>query len=311
MPGRQAWGDDDDDDYLPPRQESAVDSKGVKSIVEYHFNTNGAKVKRTTKVKVFTEHTRVHKSCLERTQWNKFGLAAQVDDNASYTIKSMEEIRMETPQESREADEKPNSMEDTLKEAMERMRRKHAMRTAGLLESTNEAAPPEDEAKGGMGMMGLGVGGAGKYVPPSRKVGFSGRGESGPEGAANPMAMGEDHTKIRVTNISEDTTEGDLRDLFSAFGRINRVYLAKDPETMQSRGFAFVSYYQKSDAESAMQALQGYGYDHLILKLEWAKPSLRDVATEGGLSGMRTSGYGERLAQDTKQQVSYASNLTR
>ncbi|CAN0338188.1 unnamed protein product [Ectocarpus sp. 13 AM-2016] len=80
---------------------------------------------------------------------------------------------------------------------------------------------------------------------------------------------------------------------------------------MQSRGFAFVSYYQKSDAESAMQALQGYGYDHLILKLEWAKPSLRDVATEGGLSGMRTSGYGERLAQDTKQQVSYASNLTR
>lgn len=45
MPGRQAWGDDDDDDYLPPRQESAVDSKGVKSIVEYHFNTNGAKVR--------------------------------------------------------------------------------------------------------------------------------------------------------------------------------------------------------------------------------------------------------------------------
>lgn len=70
----------------------------------------------------------------------------QVDDNSSYTIKSMEEIRMETPQESREADEKPNSMEDTLKEAMERMRRKHAMRTAGLLESTNEMAPPEDDS---------------------------------------------------------------------------------------------------------------------------------------------------------------------
>lgn len=44
MSGRQAWGDDDDDDYLPPRQESAVDAKGVKSIVEYHFNGDGAKV---------------------------------------------------------------------------------------------------------------------------------------------------------------------------------------------------------------------------------------------------------------------------
>lgn len=69
----------------------------------------------------------------------------KVDDNASYTIKSLEEIKMETPQESREADEKPNSMEDTLKEAMGRMRKKHALRTAGLLESTGESAPPEDE----------------------------------------------------------------------------------------------------------------------------------------------------------------------
>lgn len=52
------------------------------------------------------------------------------------------------------------------------------------------------------------------------------------------------------------------------------MYLAKDPETMQSRGFAFVSFLQKADAEAAMKALQGYGYDHLILKLEWAKPSV-------------------------------------
>jgi translation initiation factor 3 subunit G len=66
----------------------------------------------------------------------------------------------------------------------------------------------------------------------------------------------EDHTKIRVTNISEDTTEGDLRDLFGNFGRIHRIYLAKDPETLQSRGFAFVSYFTETDAEKAMDALQ-------------------------------------------------------
>lgn len=53
---------------------------------------------------------------------------------------------METPQESRDADEKPNNMEDSLKEAMERMRRKHAMRTAGLLESNESAPPPEDDS---------------------------------------------------------------------------------------------------------------------------------------------------------------------
>lgn len=65
------------------------------------------------------------------------------------------------------------------------------------------------------------------------------------------------------------------------------MYLAKDPETMQSRGFAFVSYYQKSDAESAMQGLQGYGYDHLILKLEWAKPSLVSLSLSLEFGGGR------------------------
>ncbi|CAN0385417.1 unnamed protein product, partial [Discosporangium mesarthrocarpum] len=39
-----SWGDDDDDDYLPPRQESAVDSKGVKKVVEYKMNEGGSKV---------------------------------------------------------------------------------------------------------------------------------------------------------------------------------------------------------------------------------------------------------------------------
>ena len=45
-----AWGDEDDDDYLPPRQESAVDAKGVKTVVEYSFNDAGQKTKTTTKV---------------------------------------------------------------------------------------------------------------------------------------------------------------------------------------------------------------------------------------------------------------------
>ena len=55
-----------------------------------------------------------------------------------------------------------------------------------------------------------------------------------------------------------------------------------------------------------MEALQGYGYDHLILKLEWAKPNNnKDMTTEF------RSGYGKAVAQDTKEKVSYASNLTK
>lgn len=109
----------------------------------------------------------------------------------------------------------------------------------------------------------------------------------------------------RCTNISEDTTEADLQDLFSPFGRISRVYLAKDRETLQSRGFAFISFVHHPDAQAAMDALQGFGYDHLILKLEWARPS------GGGEKTEYRSGYGKALAQDTKEKVSFASNLTK
>jgi translation initiation factor 3 subunit G len=97
----------------------------------------------------------------------------------------------------------------------------------------------------------------GKYVPPGARWAQAAGGAG--EGGAPPQPL-EDHTKIRVTNISEDTTEGDLRELFGNFGRIHRIYLAKDPETLQSRGFAFVSYFTETDAEKAMDALQVCAY---------------------------------------------------
>jgi translation initiation factor 3 subunit G len=157
----------------------------------------------------------------------------------------------------------------------------------------------------------------GKYVPPSQRGGGGGMGgkslaalaAAGPtEGGKSSYNENRDQNTIRVTNISEDTTEADLQELFQPFGRISRVYLAKDKETMISRGFAFVSFVHREDAARAMDKLQGHGYDHLILKLEWARPS----APKGdpGSSGTEfRSGYGKALAQDTKEKVTYASNL--
>lgn len=37
------------------------------------------------------------------------------------------------------------------------------------------------------------------------------------------------------------------------------------------QGFAFINYYKRSDAQNAIDHLDGHGYDHLILKVEWAK----------------------------------------
>jgi len=105
------------------------------------------------------------------------------------------------------------------------------------------------------------------YVPRSL------RGNAGAGGGPGAPSHRDDQSTVRVTNLSEDTREEDLRELFRRFGPIQRIYLAKDRSSGLSRGFAFVTFVYKEDAAKAIESLSGYGYDHLILNVEWAKPS--------------------------------------
>lgn len=115
------------------------------------------------------------------------------------------------------------------------------------------------------------AGGPSKYVPPSMRAGARGAGESmgRPGGAGNR----DDLPTLRVTNISEDTQENDLRDLFGTFGRVARVYVGRDRETGIGKGFAFVSFEDKSTAQKAMDKMHGRGYDSLILNVQWSRES--------------------------------------
>jgi translation initiation factor 3 subunit G len=102
----------------------------------------------------------------------------------------------------------------------------------------------------------------GKYVPPGKQPGADKTGVSRPK----------DENSVRVTNLSEDTTEPDLHELFRPFGSISRVFVATDKNTHMSRGFGFVNFVSREDAQRAINKLNGYGYDNLILKVEWATP---------------------------------------
>jgi len=94
--------------------------------------------------------------------------------------------------------------------------------------------------------------GTGKYVPPSMRAGAGRVGES----MNRPR---EDLPTLRVTNVSEDANEDDLRELFSRFGRVHRVYIGRDRETGIGKGYAFVSFEDKVVAEKAMHRIHGMG----------------------------------------------------
>ena len=100
----------------------------------------------------------------------------------------------------------------------------------------------------------------GKYVPPSLRS--RGPGES--------MPTREQLPTIRITNLSEEATEMDVRQLVSRFGHPSRVFVARDRDLNICKGFAFVSYPTREMAAKTLNALNGYGFDNLILKVEWS-----------------------------------------
>jgi translation initiation factor 3 subunit G len=330
---------------IPPTHTSRVDSKGIKLVTSYRANPSNPSslLKTVTKIRVHKVTATEHVSVAKRRTWKKFGQAAidQVENNTNVTIQSRDDIYLEDPNADTDLQEEDvtkalagNLNEFWAKQQRRHLERKYDVDSTNATSATGTSAGQEESGDGGWQKVGKdgGVGGAagsggastGKYVPPSARGGggatvASSSASSSARGglaalanridkAGGPTQPDRDQNTIRVTNISEETTEADLQQLFQKFGRISRVYLAKDKETLQSRGFAFVSFVHVQDAAMAMEKLQGYGFDHLILKLEWARPSApKNPATEGT---EYRSGYGKALAQDTKEKVSYASNLT-
>jgi|SRR5271155_2636818 cold-inducible RNA-binding protein len=75
-----------------------------------------------------------------------------------------------------------------------------------------------------------------------------------------------------VGNLSFQTTEGDLRNMFATFGQVSRVHIATDRETGQARGFAFVEMANDAEATKAMTDLNGKEVNGRALRVNEATP---------------------------------------
>jgi len=90
--------------------------------------------------------------------------------------------------------------------------------------------------------------------------------------------------KVYIGNMSYDTTEDALRELFAAHGEVTSVNVITDRQTGRPRGFAFVEMATDEAAEAAITALNGQMVDGRSLKVAEARPRPRD---RGGRRGYR------------------------
>ncbi|HTH50371.1 MAG TPA: RNA-binding protein [Pyrinomonadaceae bacterium] len=92
--------------------------------------------------------------------------------------------------------------------------------------------------------------------------------------------------KLYVGNISFNTTNQDLTDLFGAAGTVTSANIIEDRETGRSRGFGFVEMGSQEDGEKAIAEINGKELDGRTLKVNEAKPR------ENGGGGGGRGGYG-------------------
>jgi cold-inducible RNA-binding protein len=92
--------------------------------------------------------------------------------------------------------------------------------------------------------------------------------------------------KLFVGNLSFSTTENELEDLFSEHGTVTEVGLVTDRATGRSRGFAFVTMGNASEAQAAISALDGKDFGGRNIAVNEARPK-----TDGPRSGPRQKDF--------------------
>ncbi|XP_037958280.1 serine/arginine-rich splicing factor 2 [Teleopsis dalmanni] len=101
---------------------------------------------------------------------------------------------------------------------------------------------------------------------------------------------------LKVDNLTYRTTPEDLRRVFERCGEVGDIYIPRDRYTRESRGFAFVRYYDKRDAEDALEAMDGRMLDGRELRVQMARfgrptsPNRRNGGRRGGGGGGGGSG---------------------
>ncbi len=106
---------------------------------------------------------------------------------------------------------------------------------------------------------------------------------------------------LYIGNMSFQTTENDLTELFKTFGQVTRVHIAMDRETGRSRGFAFVEMAVDAEAAKAIAGLDGKDIGGRNLKVNEARPKAERRPSYGG-AGRDRGGFSNEDYRESSRQ---------
>jgi len=97
---------------------------------------------------------------------------------------------------------------------------------------------------------------------------------------------------IYAGNLAPETTDDDLRQAFEAFGQVSTATVVKDKFSGESRGFGFVEMPSKTEAQSAIEQMNGADLKGRSIVVNEARP--KADRGKGGGGGRDRGGSGGR-----------------
>lgn len=265
-----SWAEAVEQETLGGAHESTKD--GIKTVTDIISDDTG-KYKVVTTFKVVTKN--VSRPIAERKKWKKFGQCKNdgPGPNVSTTYVAdevlMQFIRNRSGEQQLDMGDEGSKTATTAGGSFTHCRYcksdEHWSVSCPYKSMYAKDDEEDVESKEKDTKLGPAVPGSGKYVAPGM------RGDR-PAITGGAERRSEENT-CRVTNLPEECDESELRALFGTVGTVNRVFIAKDKHTNKPKGFAFVTFEHRSQTEAAIQKLNGYKLDHLVLKVEWTRPN--------------------------------------
>jgi hypothetical protein len=218
-----------------------------KHVTFYRKDDEGIIYKHTKIYRLEKHKIKVPQKVAERKTWEKFGVSKGLPsgpDKAS-TNRVFDEVFFEFTNNNKIGDDKDDdNMGMFGSNTKNVVTCKYCSGNHWSIKCTNKPDKIKDD-KGDKD-----VPSNGKYVPKFKRDG--------------EKPLDKNRNTLRISNISENADEQDLRELFVNYGRITRLYYNQS-------GFAFLTYSEINACEKAIESVNGHPYDYLILRVEMAE----------------------------------------